>query len=167
MHQSTRNLCPVEILVPEPDVQILRLPGARELVAALVTAAHLRAPVAHVARRVGCSESTAFAWRSPTSPGPRLTDVLLAPRPWASLVLRGALAGVERRALSLSPRTALGLLLADLGELIRDDRPLSELSPDELRERLGRARSVEARASDLAAGCEAELVRRQEEARRG
>jgi len=60
-----------------------------ELVALLVTQANERVPAPLVARRLGRSQSTVYAWAYPaTSGGLRLVDLPRAPRAWQALLLR-------------------------------------------------------------------------------
>lgn len=159
MRSHSTALPPLPAVRLEPAVEVLRPIGARVLVAHLVALGYERTPAARVAARCSVAESTAFAWRSSSSPGPRLSDVVCGPRLWAEFLLRGAL-GLLPRSAPLAPRTALGLLLADLGTLLVDDEPPENLSDEQVLSKAQRARSAERTAGELAMTYEAELRRR-------
>lgn len=167
MRNHNTDLPPIPTVCLEPQLEPLRPAGARVAIAHLVSLSYERAAVAIVARKCGVAESTAFAWRSPLHPGPRLSDVLCGPRSWAELLLRGGLGLLLPRP-HLAPRSALGMLLSDLGALLAEvDTPIEEVSDEELRARARRARSAEQAAANLAAGYEAELLRRREAGSKG
>lgn len=160
MRSHSTALPPLPAVRLEPAVEVLRPIGARVLVAHLVSLGYERTPAARVAARCSVAESTAFAWRSSSSPGPRLSDVVCGPRLWAEFLLRGAL-GLLPRSAPLAPRTALGLLLSDLGTLLAQaDEPVEGIGDEDLLSKAQRARSAEKTAGELAMTYEAELRRR-------
>lgn len=162
MRNHNTDLPPIPTVRLELALEPLRPAGARVAVAHLVALSYERAAVAIVARRCNVAESTAFSWRSPLHPGPRLSDVLCGPRSWAELLLRGGLGLLLPRP-HLAPRSALGMLLSDLGALLAEvDEPIEDVSDEELRARARRARSAAQTAASLAATYEAELLRRRE-----
>lgn len=147
---------------PEPRVELLRpaVISARAHVAHLIALGFIRVPVHLVASRAGVAVSTAHLWRSAEHPGPRLSDMVCAGGPFAEAVLRGAL-GLLPRSAPLAPRTALGLLLSDLGALLAEaDEPPEKLSDEQVLSKAQRARSAEKTAGELAMTYEAELRRR-------
>lgn len=150
-----------------PDTQTEIVPpgrselGARRETALLVSLAFERTPAPLVARALERHPSTVYAWTSPETLGLRAHDLLMAPRPFASTVLRGMLAAVEGQTCGFPSQSsfvhAVCGVVALCSSLIKEQP--SQLTDEVLQRRL---RELDQAASDL------EQTRRtyEEEARR-
>lgn len=140
--------------VPEPQLEIVRAGrselDARANLAALVALGFARCPAPLVARSLGRGPSSTYALTAPECVGGlRAYELLLAPRPFASVVIRGLLHHTAPTCGMPSRHALVGMLagLAGLCAAAIKEEP-SELSDEALARRL---KELDQAAADLEA----------------